>query len=927
MSATRLLGAAVAVPLLLLGIIPTASAEPDSSEDPAPVQRLSLTTPSGQATDAGRSGLDDAAEQDGAQGAENEAEGQADQDGAEEAGKAEGAEGAGGTGGTAEQAGAGSGPTIRTIADTEVHDQDDLVAEAAILTDPLEVNAFVVAGFTWSGELPQGAQIYLRMREQGSWSPWYPAETADGSDEATSGTAEIITGGADAVQASVVSDADALPADLHLELVPAQPEGAQELDPASLPTVEAEPTEITEVTGASIGSQAQPLPLAELPDWATARTAPAQPADQAPAGQAPVVTTAAQTGAGSAPSGVATGLPVKTWANGLPVGVTTRAEWGANEANMSWSPSYVSASHVVVHHTAGGNSYTAAQSPSIVRGIYHYHAVTLGWGDIGYNFLIDKYGQVFEGRSGSTRAGAGQMVIGGHARGANTGTMGLSMMGDYSNVTPSSTQIDAVGKMAGWFLGRAGVSNASGSASFTIRTTDKYQAGTTLSLPRIIGHRDVGATACPGARGYASLGTIRSIAQNQLQGASRWVNSGGKWYYQDAKGNKATGWISHSGSWYYLGSDGAMVTGWAKVGGSWYYLSSSGAMVTGWAKVGGSWYYLASSGAMVTGWAKVGGTWYHLGSSGAMTTGWLKVGGSWYYLSSSGAMVTGWAKVGGTWYHFGSSGAMTTGWLKDGGSWYYLSSSGAMVTGTVSIGGVRHSFNSSGVWTGQVAQAAQARQAAQTAQASQVRDGWTQEGNNMVLRKNGAVVETQALRPIMSGPTASRATVINKMVSVYASSGRSYPSGVMGRGGAPTPTAFFTMVYDEAVAEGVSPELLFAQVVKETGWLQFTGDVKASQFNFGGIGATGGGVAGHSFKDVRTGLRAQVQHLRAYGDAKASAATLKNPVVDPRFSYVRKGSARHIQHLGIQENPSGGGWAASRHYGIELVQFMTRHFG
>nr|WP_243896690.1 glucosaminidase domain-containing protein [Actinomyces bowdenii] len=165
------------------------------------------------------------------------------------------------------------------------------------------------------------------------------------------------------------------------------------------------------------------------------------------------------------------------------------------------------------------------------------------------------------------------------------------------------------------------------------------------------------------------------------------------------------------------------------------------------------------------------------------------------------------------------------------------------------------------------------------------------------------------------------------MTSAYSSSGRSYPARALGSGGAPSAKDFFTILYEEAVAEGVSPELLFAQVVKETGWLQFGGDVKVGQFNFGGLGATGGGVAGNRFPSVRVGLRAQAQHLRAYAEAGVSAGSLANPVVDPRFQYVRKGSAPYIQYLGIQENPHGGGWAASRHYGIELVKLMDQYFG
>src|SRR5699024_5630123 len=111
--------------------------------------------------------------------------------------------------------------------------------------------------------------------------------------------------------------------------------------------------------------------------------------------------------------------------------VISRSGWGADESLMTWQPAHDNLSAAVVHHTAGTNSYTAAQSAGIVRGIYRYHAVTRDWGDIGYNFLVDKYGQVFEGRAGSVAAPDGLIPEGAHARGFNRGTLGISVLGDY----------------------------------------------------------------------------------------------------------------------------------------------------------------------------------------------------------------------------------------------------------------------------------------------------------------------------------------------------------------------------------------------------------------------------------------------------------------------------------------------------------------
>ena len=109
--------------------------------------------------------------------------------------------------------------------------------------------------------------------------------------------------------------------------------------------------------------------------------------------------------------------------------------------------------------------------------------------------------------------------------------------------------------------------------------------------------------------------------------------------------------------------------------------------------------------------------------------------------------------------------------------------------------------------------------------------------------------------------------------------------------------------------------------MNETGWLQFGGDVSVSQYNFGGLGATGG-VPGLSFSDVRTGIRAQVQHLKAYG----STEPLRNECVDLRFGYVDRGCAKYVQWLGIQENPQRKGWAASKGYGATIVGMIADTF-
>ncbi|MCD2188841.1 N-acetylmuramoyl-L-alanine amidase [Actinomycetospora soli] len=187
--------------------------------------------------------------------------------------------------------------------------------------------------------------------------------------------------------------------------------------------------------------------------------------------------------------------------------VVTRAQWGADEKLMTWPPEYTpTVRAVTIHHTAGTNAYTAADSAAIVRGIYAYHAKTLGWGDIGYNVLVDRFGTVFEGRKG----GLDRPVIAAHAGGFNRETFGIGMMGDFTSVAPPGAQIEATAKLAAYKLGglyrdpRATVSLTSAGGG-----TSKYPKGRVVTLPTVFAHRDVGATECPGNTGVRSMPTIR----------------------------------------------------------------------------------------------------------------------------------------------------------------------------------------------------------------------------------------------------------------------------------------------------------------------------------------------------------------------------------------------------------------------------------
>ena len=186
--------------------------------------------------------------------------------------------------------------------------------------------------------------------------------------------------------------------------------------------------------------------------------------------------------------------------------VITRAEWGANEAIRRAAPRYADNVHVaIVHHTAGSNAYTASQSAAIVRSIYLYHVQGNGWNDIGYNFLVDKYGQIFEGRyGGMTRA-----VIGAHAMGFNVGSVGVAVLGSYGSATVTPAARTALASLLAWRLDVAHVDPASQVVRVSTGNP-RYPPGTAVTLKAISGHRDVYPTSCPGTSLYAQLPAIRT---------------------------------------------------------------------------------------------------------------------------------------------------------------------------------------------------------------------------------------------------------------------------------------------------------------------------------------------------------------------------------------------------------------------------------
>jgi len=196
--------------------------------------------------------------------------------------------------------------------------------------------------------------------------------------------------------------------------------------------------------------------------------------------------------------------------------ITGRGAWGARGfacGSVDYAPALKFA---VVHHTAGSNNYNADASPAIIRGIQNYHMDALGYCDIAYNFLIDKYGQIFEGRAG----GINRAVNAAHAGGFNTASAGVALFGDYTSISPPAAQWNSLVHLLRWRLSVAGINPALG-FSTTARGSPcncaRWGEGAAVSFPSaILGHRDLNKTACPGNTFYPQLDSIRTQVQSGI---------------------------------------------------------------------------------------------------------------------------------------------------------------------------------------------------------------------------------------------------------------------------------------------------------------------------------------------------------------------------------------------------------------------------
>ena len=230
-------------------------------------------------------------------------------------------------------------------------------------------------------------------------------------------------------------------------------------------------------------------------------------------------------------SGITRILPATvTPGTGAPTFIT-REEWNAGTVNTSRLSYAKELKAICIHHTGGSNTYTAAQSPQVVRGMFTYHTKILGWADLGYNVVVDKYGQIFEGRAG----GLHRNVAGAHARGFNTGSCGISVMGDYMDIPVPTAALNAIATVAAWKLASTFTQDVYGTETWTVTTSNVKRNGT-FSMPHLFAHRDVNYTDCPGDTYYGQLPELRSLVQQKLNGFKErypehlvaYVNGGGR---------------------------------------------------------------------------------------------------------------------------------------------------------------------------------------------------------------------------------------------------------------------------------------------------------------------------------------------------------------------------------------------------------------
>ena len=433
-----------------------------------------------------------------------------------------------------------------------------------------------------------------------------------------------------------------------------------------------------------------------------------------------------------------------------------------------------------------------------------------------------------------------------------------------------------------------------------------------------------------------------------MQGGHQMIGGKPYQFYTKEGYGYGKGWINYStGERAYCEGNGKLKTGYTKIDGKYYYFDKDGYMQGGHQMIGGKPYqfYTKEGYGYGKGWINYStGERAYCEGNGKLKTGYTKIDGKYYYFNKDGYMQGGHQMIGGKPYQFYTkegygygkgwinystgeraycegNGKLKTGYVKVDGKYYYFDEDGCMQVGHQMIAGrpyqfyVKEGYGYGKGWinysTGEKAYCfGDGRLAIGTLVLNYL------DNIKYTFDDNGFLINQTADLYKISGETSLTA---DELVEYFERSGKDFPEYYEKKAGVSL-KEFCQIYIEEAKAEDIKVEVAFCQAMKETGWLQFGGDVTINQFNFAGLGATGGGASGVTFKDVRTGIRAHIQHLKAY----ANDEPLNNKLVDPRFGYVERGCAPYVEWLGQKENPEGKGWATAKGYGQSIVSMIEK---
>ncbi|WP_405840686.1 peptidoglycan recognition protein [Streptomyces sp. NBC_01518] len=359
-----------------------------------------------------------------------------------------------------------------------------------------DVHRFSLVGVTWTDpdtELRGRVQVRTRTTGTGNWSGWQDIDTHNEDHGADPGTAERDSGHVHGSTAPLwVGDSDGVDVRVRATRAETRTVGAVDEQPSVLPAgLHLELVDPGAAQAPPAGARA--ATNRNHNRTATPRLAPTElPALSKQATERELV---------------ALGHKAQPYIGPRPR-IVTRHGWGADEKLREKGFVYTKkVKAAFVHHTATGNNYRCSQAPSVIRGIYRYHVKSSGWRDIGYNFLVDKCGTIYEGRAG----GVAKAVMGAHTLGFNTDSMGIAVLGTFGSAKPSAAAVTAIARLTAWKLGLYGV-NPRGKTYLKSGGGNLYRKGKNVRLNVISGHRDGFATECPGRQLYGKLGSARSTS-------------------------------------------------------------------------------------------------------------------------------------------------------------------------------------------------------------------------------------------------------------------------------------------------------------------------------------------------------------------------------------------------------------------------------